>query len=907
MQVHFQLFPFDITAKLTLISLILFFSCLPFNVFGKNSPKIAIEWPDGQPQGSIQVLFGKLGKIQIRQGNGKVSGNHFAFHSKGTARLEITCEDVQLQPGSEATVISVLTDHPFSFFLRDVSAEFPIYLPEYRVVVTNDSRSYAQIAAAIQSRGLRTKLQEIEFEPEESFENAAANCRHRPCPTWLGLGRDIRIFELATGPGNLTGEMDVIRPLRAASTIPMPEPKKHAAQFGFVIGRGQGVISSVHRRLEEGVLPILHTTLVDEDIQYHSVAFVSLEKSPLAAKNVRGTPFLVADYYSHGHTFTEAQKAILQPQLETENPAEETVLYFRTIAVNQAAVPRYAWFKTLKPGTNWGSRYAYSFEKSTGFSKFAPDSIFCISKINEMPLGNEEIAILLKPGESVVFEFMLPHQPLSEIRARQLAAQNFDARQRECRNFWRRKLDQAARIQLPEKRIEEMLQAGLLHLDLITYGLEPEGTLAPMIGVYSPIGTESAPIIQFNNSMGRHDIARRALLFFLEKQHEDGLIQNFNGYMVETGAALWSLGEYFRYTRDEAWVRQVTPKLLKSCEYLLNWRQRNQQDTLRGKGYGLIAGKVADPEDAFHQFMLNAYAYLGISRVAEMLVSIDPANSARLQRDAAAWKQDIRTALFESMAQAPVVPLGDGTWCPTVPPWTESIGLQAQFVQPGNAYTHGTFTARDALIGPLYLVFCEIVEPTEPAGRMLLNYHCDLFFQRNAAFSQPYYSRHAWVELKSGLIKPFLKTYYNTVAALADRATYTFWEHLYLVSPHKTHEEAWFLMQTRWMLYLEEGQTLRLLPGIPRAWLENNKNIRLEEVASYFGPVSLHVNSKIEQGFIEATISCQSERKPRQIILRLPHPTGQRPRKVAGGVYDALSESVFIEPFSGTASVRLEF
>ena len=52
-------------------------------------------------------------------------------------------------------------------------------------------------------------------------------------------------------------------------------------------------------------------------------------------------------------------------------------------------------------------------------------------------------------------------------------------------------------------------------------------------------------------------------MYFLDKQHEDGMIQNFGGYMVETGAALWSMGEYFSYTRDTTWVRAgrtKTPK-----------------------------------------------------------------------------------------------------------------------------------------------------------------------------------------------------------------------------------------------------------------------------------------------------------------------------------------------------------
>jgi hypothetical protein len=190
---------------------------------------------------------------------------------------------------------------------------------------------------------------------------------------------------------------------------------------------------------------------------------------------------------------------------------------------------------------------------------------------------------------------------------------------------------------------------------------------------------------------------------------------------------------------------------------------------------------------------------------------------------------------------------------------------------------------------------------------MMFEYVSDLFLEDNAAFSQPYYSRHDWLELKRGLVKPFLKTYYNTFAALADRETYTFWEHLFQVSPHKTHEQAWFLMQTRWMLYLEEGLTLKLLPGIPRRWMEDGKEIMLKDVQSYFGPVSLQVNAKTKAGIIDATISCKGTRRPHDVVIRLPHPDGKKAARVAGGTYDPATESVRIENFTGTAHVRLEF
>jgi len=259
------------------------------------------------------------------------------------------------------------------------------------------------------------------------------------------------------------------------------------------------------------------------------------------------------------------------------------------------------------------------------------------------------------------------------------------------------------------------------------------------------------------------------------------------------------------------------------------------------------------------------------------------------------------------MAESPVVPAGNGTWCPTAPPWTEARAPRLLYYEPETFLSHGTFTVSDVLLGPLYLVFCEVLDPHEPASRMLLKYHSEHFYQRNAAFSQPYYSRHNLIQLRLGLVKPFLKTYFNTVSALADRETYTFWEHLYQVSVHKTHEEAWFLMETRWMLYLEEGDTLRLLPGIPRNWLDDGKSIELKNVASYFGPLSLTVNSRLKSGTVSASVKCTSDRMPQTVMLRLPHPAGKSPLKVNGGTFDPENETVVIKDFNGQADVLIEY
>jgi len=856
---------------------------------------IAVVWRDPGSKGSIVVRRGEIS----HPGSGDVSADG-RFSCANSRRIELTINGSDALPNSQRTLVTVQDEKdPFTFFLGDVMPDYPIFIPAYGVAVTEaqDLRSYEQITADMRSRGLRTTLGQIESEPEETFEDAASAVRDQKVETWLGLGRDVRIFGI--GP-----RLDWIQPRFPYTGYPVVPGDEDTPKLQLMLGRGWGASEDIHRRLDDGVFPILEGTRVDGDITYRAIFFASLEASPLRADTVRGTHFLVADGLGAGHMFTPGQQAEFDRIRHEElNRPEETVLYSRVVATNRGAVPRYGFMKVPAGAPSWGC----SFDGTRGWGQVKSGRVYLVGKVNGRPLPQEEVSKLLAPGEEATFDFFVPHQPIPAERASALAAQDFDARLREARAYWRAKLDRAAKVRLPERRVNEMIQAGLLHLDLVTYGIEPGGTLTSQIGIYNAIGSESSPIIQFMDSMGLHDEAGRALGYFLEKEHDDGFMQNFSNYMLETGAVLWSLGEHYRYTRDLEWVRQIKPKVLKAARYLRDWRRRNEREELRGRGYGLLDGKTADPEDPFRSFMLNGYAYLGFARVAEMMEPVEP-SEARVWRDEAqGLKRDIRASFFETMAKSPVVPLGDGSWVPTVAPWANYSGPVMLQADGGNWDSHGTVTTRDSLLGPIYLIFQEVIDPGEPAASFLISYHGELMTDRNAAFSQPYYSRHAWVHLQRGEVKPFLKTYYNTVASLADRETYTFWEHYFGQSPHKTHEEGWFLMQTRWMLYLERGDTLCFLPGIPRSYLEGGRRIDLDGVATYFGPATLHVESSEDQRRFVAHVECNSDRRPQTVQIRLPHPLGLRPLSIKGGTYDAATETVQIGCFAGKADVELEF
>jgi len=305
----------------------------------------------------------------------------------GRARLEFTVSEQGPDYGPKAAIVTVAPagSQAFSFFVRDVKHETPIWLPAYGVVVTEaaDARSYAEIAGSIRGRGLQTKLQKVESSAEADWNAAALDSRSVKVQTWLGLSRDIRIFAVGE-------RLDWIQPRLHGQQVKVPAGNTQPVNFSFLAGRGYGPADHITRRLEDGVLPILHGELRDDEVIYSYTAFVSLESTPLTAGAVRGTHYLVADGYGAGHMFTKDQQAQFDAlrEAETERP-EETVLYLRVNAVNTSRVPRYAFFRNpvaeRQPPGLWG------FDPNTGSGTLAGDRVYYTSPLNGEPVRSSEM------------------------------------------------------------------------------------------------------------------------------------------------------------------------------------------------------------------------------------------------------------------------------------------------------------------------------------------------------------------------------------------------------------------------------------------------------------------------------------------------------------------------------------
>ena len=114
------------------------------------------------------------------------------------------------------------------------------------------------------------------------------------------------------------------------------------------------------------------------------------------------------------------------------------------------------------------------------------------------------------------------------------------------------------------------------------------------------------------------------------------------------------------------------------------------------------------------------------------------------------------------------------------------------------------------------------------------------------AETQPAYSRHPYILLQRGDVKNFLRAFYMLRYFQSDREIGTWWEHKKGTgSPHKTHEEAWWLHQLRNMLILESGSDLKLCAGIPRRWLKDGEKITIKDFICLSKLRSLKIRSDL--------------------------------------------------------------
>ena len=420
-----------------------------------------------------------------------------------------------------------------------------------------------------------------------------------------------------------------------------------------------------------------------------------------------------------------------------------------------------------------------------------------------------------------------------------------------------------------------------------------------------------------------------------------GFGDNMDGiHCMGPGAIMFALWEHFRLTGDMEWLKAHAPRMKANAQWILRQRQLLAGILPGGRrlwSKGLQPAQVVTPDSmCMHMqfYETEAYYWLGVKHMAEMLAMIDPKEGAKMSAEAEAYRKDLLAAIDRSIALTPVVPVRDGTYHSFIPfaPYVRGFASGAWGWQRCQGHVGAiywdTVQSADPLVSPSGLL-----SPRDPRVQGHLDVLEDRLLLENSKIQERFggrfdaqkdwfdqaswqyqcgLERHANIHLADDDAPNFIRSMLNQYAVDIQPGEYTFREHTTGGPPDKSFEESAFLERFRMMLVMEEGENLWLARATPRAWLEQGKKISVQNAPTHFGPVAFEIASDVDAGRIVATVEMPTRTPPQAVLLRLRHPKALPIKNVtvngkAWNDFDADKELVRLSNVTGIVKVEVAY
>lgn len=793
----------------------------------------------------------------------------------------------------------------FGVAIDDVVENGQVYVEHAGVLVSTadaatDIESYRQAIA-----DKRTVLERVREMPDQTSAAAMRNVYRTDAdlgPTMLSLAADNRKFVVERS-GQMSWDPNPEVYNHFASAYPGPYSARMVPSFG------EGDPEFVGRRYQSEWLPVQIMTAANGGVEYTQRTFVA----PFGREEAEGT----LDW-AHFRPLGVA----------------EFVAFNRGAEEKEAALRLGFIGNIVAEGWNIKEQVAAEIRRDGNrFEVLRDGGLLAVVDVND-PRELEVVA----DGGAVVLKGTLPGRTQAGCvvwiprwegaTAQDLAdAPAADTLAAATESYWKRVMEPAIQIEVPDDLINRLIPASMMHCMLAARN-DGRETIAPWIGGinYGPLESEAHSILRGMGALGQHEFTRRGLEYYASRINDEGFLTT--GYTVMgTGWHLWTLGEYYQMTRDQEWLRELAPAVERACRWIMTERRKTMRTDANGQPLpesGLMPpGVGADWEVYAYYFYLNGYYCAGLRETAKALMDIGWPGAEEMLEDALAFEKDIQRAYEWVQGLAPVFALQDGTWVPEYPTHVYApTPIENMYV--GEDF--GRSWCYDVELGAHHLIPFGILDPDGKQAEWTINHMEDVQFLRPGWFYyedeeenkanwfhlggfakvQPYYARTGEVHALRDDVKPFVRTYFNSLASLINREDLSFWEHFVNGAWNKTHETGYFLHQSRLMLVQERDEELWLAPFVPSGWMHHGMRVAVSQAPTVFGDVAYAITSYVDDGRIEAGIAPPEGAK--RVVVRLRHPDGKRlvRAEVSGATPEVNPEdsTVHLTPKGGQINVR---
>ena len=816
---------------------------------------------------TARLEFGKApgDAIQAEAFNGtvkrveKVSSNSFRIHLQAASNPDPNTFD--------RTLVTVRNGKDVFTFGVDDLKQGALFLPHLGLAVLpeTDKRDYAAVASDQKSRGAKTLYERVAEMPEQTWRRAWAGLPRKKSDIYFPLGLDggRQRFRLEPDGSIRFRSNDHYLQRRPGQDTPRLALEPPNASFSF------GPHSRpTFRTIEEESLPICDTRWEANGLRVSQTAFVT----ELGGAKPNG-PVPAADAFA-----VFLARFVFTNGAPTSQVAALPLRYKAGVAA-----------KALRADDHGLLRLDQNVR-----GQFVADK----------PPAEKDGLVwswTLAPGESRTVVVKVPYLVLTERTEQDaLARLDFETERAAVAGYWRRRLDESARLITPEPMLNEFYRAQAGHL-LVNCEREPGSTRRfARVGsfAYGAFGNESCMMVVDLDRRGYHREAQECLDAWLHYQGTVGLPGDFaskegilygaggyeeGGYNQHHGWILWCLVEHFRFTRDETWLRSAAPGILAGADWIIRETKRtgNRHELERGL---LPAGSLEDIGDWWTWLSTSCYSWRGLDSAAWALEQLKHPEARRVRQEAEAFRTHLLANFHKASERSPVVRLRDGTAVPQIPSYVHRRGRSFGWIC-------------QTLEGAMHLLITRLLDArSREAEWIIKDYEDNLYLSNQYGYTVEDFDKR-WFD-RGGMsmqacllfdVEPYLYrddvkhalravfnaeavSYFPDVRMNTEHAAPYFddWRGDHYKSSDESNCAGWL----RQLFVHEDGDELVLGQAVPRGWLRPGEQCGLEGAATYFGPVSL-VYSPGEKE-ITAQVDSPRRNPPKLIRLRFREPN-ERP------------------------------
>ena len=751
--------------------------------------------------------------------------------------------DAEGTQGFSVTVDQLLTNKAF-------------WVPELDVFLSpgDPPVSFAEYQRDLQAGGGERVLHQVEREPEATYEQYASR--------WEDMGNPTFNNPHSVFPGHIVGvawdsaipKFGIDRGANVWNDYGNPDHFRYGVDFGDL---SQDMsLSWKGQRLTEG-LPVVLTTFEKEGVRYEVEQFAYPLHGPPAER--RG----------------DIEMVLLQKLRLTDLEGKAKVVPVRMTHLRELPTTNL----TILLQTNSNALVWAESGANGALLAIQGDGV----RVQDNQVHGAKwqtnhivvpVALEAHGTRELIVKLPSPFVPSAECA--DLLAMDYAACREATLQFWSDYLARGARFEVPEASVNALFRANLWHALRLprrhgAAGAEVKIDLPYSNFAYDQHGTpwpvNQAIYVDYMlfDLRGYHTISAEELIaIFRNNQEPNGHVGGFANWGVYTPSMIYAVAQHYLLTGDRASLDRLLPQTLKALDWCLGEIQ--QAAEWGGSTQGLVLAPLNDLSHDLRAWAFNqAYLYAGPELLGRVLADIHHPRAQECRAAAAAMFAAIQRGYAHASMQAPLVQLRDLTWTPYVP---------CDAMTPRRLLE--TWYPTDIDCGALHMSRLKALDPNGPLTARLLNDHEDnLYLKQWGMANEPVYNQQATAYLLRDDVKPAIRAFYSMMACAFSHSTFEPVEHRWgwgqYFGPPST-DGAWFDLYRHMLIHERDDGSLLLCQATPRKWLADGKHIVVERAPTYFGPLSMSLESHAARNEIRVTVELPLRKQPTELLVRLRHP-----------------------------------